>query len=215
MPYADTEVTGVYGLKFFADMAHVPISGTATNPMDSRKLTIYGGKGGVGKTTSASSWAVRLASSGLRTLVISTDPAHSLGDALEQPLTGVPTVVGMGAPFLTDAGGELWAMEVDPDKALVEFRETLRDAMQVTDGGGSGGMLGGMGLPDLKKEIMSMLDAEGIADAPGTDEVVALAKVISYLEDGYELPDPDQSGNKKRVKFDRVVLDTAPTGHTL
>jgi anion-transporting ArsA/GET3 family ATPase len=47
--------------------------------MDSKKLTIFGGKGGVGKTTSAASWGSLLSDSGLKTLVISTDPAHSLG----------------------------------------------------------------------------------------------------------------------------------------
>ena len=49
VPYVDSEVTGVYGLRFFADLAHPPKARTATNPIDSRKLTIFGGKGGVGK----------------------------------------------------------------------------------------------------------------------------------------------------------------------
>jgi anion-transporting ArsA/GET3 family ATPase len=48
VPYVDTEVTGIYGLKYFAAVAHAPKANTATNPINSRKLTIFGGKGGVG-----------------------------------------------------------------------------------------------------------------------------------------------------------------------
>lgn len=80
VPYVDTEITGLYGLKYFSQLAHVPVAKSATNPVDSRKLTIFGGKGGVGKTTTAASWGVRLCDSGIKTLVVSTDPAHSLGD---------------------------------------------------------------------------------------------------------------------------------------
>lgn len=55
-----------------------------------------GGKGGVGKTTSSSAIGIKLADSGLRTLIVSTDPAHSLGDALDialphGQLTRIPT----------------------------------------------------------------------------------------------------------------------------
>ena len=84
VPYVDTEITGLYGLKYFSQLAHAPAARSATNPVDSRKLTIFGGKGGVGKTTSAASWGVRLSDSGVKTLVVSTDPAHSLGTS--QPL---------------------------------------------------------------------------------------------------------------------------------
>ena len=80
VPYVDTEITGLYGLKYFSQLAHAPRAKSATNPLDSRKLTIFGGKGGVGKTTSAASWGVRLSDSGIKTLVVSTDPAHSLGE---------------------------------------------------------------------------------------------------------------------------------------
>ena len=93
VPYFDTEITGLYGLRYFADIAHPPLAKTATNPIDSRKLSIFGGKGGVGKTTTAASWAVRLSDSGMKTLVVSTDPAHSLGDALGMPLSAQPVLL--------------------------------------------------------------------------------------------------------------------------
>jgi hypothetical protein len=45
VPYVDTEVMGIYGLRYFASLAHKPESGKATNPITSKKLTIFGGKG--------------------------------------------------------------------------------------------------------------------------------------------------------------------------
>ena len=55
------------------------------------RVVLVTGKGGVGKTTTAAATAVRAARSGLRTLVMSTDAAHSLGDALDVDLTTAPT----------------------------------------------------------------------------------------------------------------------------
>merc|ERR1719231_1105116 len=206
VPYFDTEILGIYGLKFFANNAHAPKANTATNPIDSRKLSIYGGKGGVGKTTSAAAWGVRLTDAGMRTLVVSTDPAHSLGDAFAENLGGVPRLVDSSGT----EGGQLWAMEIDPNTALDDFKEllgTTAEKMQ-SDGGGISSALGAMGMPDLSGELKGMM--QSIVDPPpGTDEIVALSKVITYLEEGLKTP----SG--EIIKFDRIVLDTAPTGHTL
>jgi arsenite-transporting ATPase len=198
VPYFDTEVTGIYGLRFFASVAHPIKPKTATNPIDSRKLTVFGGKGGVGKTSSAASWAVQLADAGLKVLVVSTDPAHSLGDALQEKLTGVPRVLDHSA-----TGGQLWAMEVDPEMALGEFKDVVQGAIGDTNSASTGPM----GMPDIKGELYDILS--GVNDPPpGTDEIVAMAKVVSYLEDGFD-------NNGQTVRFDRIVLDTAPTGHTL
>nr|WP_026122337.1 ArsA family ATPase [Nocardiopsis halotolerans] len=71
-------------------------------------MTFVGGKGGVGKTTLAAAHALALADAGQRVLVVSTDPAHSLGDALEAPLKDEPVRV---AP-------NLWAAEPDADAAV-------------------------------------------------------------------------------------------------
>ena len=206
VPYLDTEILGIYGLKFFANVAHAPKANTATNPIDSRKLSIYGGKGGVGKTTSAAAWGARLSDAGMRTLVVSTDPAHSLGDAFAESLTGFPRLVDS----VSSEGGQLWAMEIDPNTALSEFKELLgatAEKMQNNEGG-IGGTLGAMGLPDLANELKEMMRSV-VDPPPGTDEIVALSKVITYLEEGFKTP----SG--EIIRFDRIVLDTAPTGHTL
>ncbi len=68
------------------------------------RFFLFGGKGGVGKTTLAAANALRLAAAGDRVLLVSTDPAHSVSDLLETRLTE-PTA----------AGDNLWAMEIDPD----------------------------------------------------------------------------------------------------
>ncbi|MBV9666155.1 MAG: ArsA family ATPase [Actinobacteria bacterium] len=55
------------------------------------RILLFTGKGGVGKTTVAAATALRCAEAGLRTVVLSTDPAHSLADAFDAPLGSVAT----------------------------------------------------------------------------------------------------------------------------
>ena len=54
--------------------------------MTYKRYTFFGGKGGTGKTTSSSAYALHLARSGVKTLAVSTDPAHSLADAMGKPI---------------------------------------------------------------------------------------------------------------------------------
>src|SRR3954449_299831 len=60
------------------------------------RTILYTGKGGVGKTSVAAATARRCAAAGARTLVISTDPAHSLADVLQAPVGGAPTKITKG-----------------------------------------------------------------------------------------------------------------------
>ena len=81
------------------------------------RFVFVGGKGGVGKTTTAAALAVALADAGLRTLVVSTDPAHSLGDALDLP-EGALRPSGGRPVSLAGCGGRLDALELDAAAAV-------------------------------------------------------------------------------------------------
>ena len=79
------------------------------------KLTIFGGKGGVGKTSSASSAAVQLALQGKKTLLLSADPAHSLSDRLNQKIGNkICRVSGFNS---------LFAIEIDAQNTFVNLKE--------------------------------------------------------------------------------------------
>jgi arsenite/tail-anchored protein-transporting ATPase len=148
-----------------------------------RKYVIVGGKGGVGKTSMSAAVATQLADRGQTTLIISTDPAHSLSDAFDQAVTG-------GSPVPVLGIDNLYAQEVNPENMKKNFR-ILADT-------GSGGIPGleDMGLDDLN----SLFDTL----PPGFDEAVALMEIIKFIE-----------GDPEYRKFERIVFDTAPTGHTL
>ena len=160
-----------------------------------RKFFLVGGKGGVGKTSCSSSLAVKFAAAGHPTLLVSTDPAHSLSDSLAQDVTG-------GLPVAVDGTDNmLYAMEVDPDQAKEEFAAFARQndvssgAKDFMSSVGLGGLADQLG--DLK--LGELLDTP----PPGLDEAIAIAKVVQFIKD------------EKYAKFTRIVFDTAPTGHTL
>jgi hypothetical protein len=92
-----------------------------TNCAENRRFYLLGGKGGVGKTTSSAALSIHLASQGLPTLVVSTDPAHSLSDSLMQDISG-----GVPVPLV---GTELpiWGMEIDPEEARDELRQLAKE----------------------------------------------------------------------------------------
>ncbi|XWS71846.1 hypothetical protein CRYUN_Cryun03dG0172700 [Craigia yunnanensis] len=153
-----------------------------------RKYYFLGGKGGVGKTSCAASLAVKFADHGHPTIVISTDPAHSLSDSFAQNLTGgvlVP-VEGLNSP--------LFALEIDPEKA----KEDFRSASQNKD------FMNSMGLGMLADQLGELKLGELLdTPPPGLDEAIAISKVMQFVES------PQYS------MFSRIVFDTAPTGHTL
>ncbi|WP_418281335.1 ArsA family ATPase [Halorubrum sp. DTA98] len=164
--------------------------------VDAPEYVLYGGKGGVGKTTMAAATGLSSAAGGVRTLVVSTDPAHSLSDTFDVDVPAEPARIREDVP--------LFAAEIDPDAAM--------------DGGmfgGDGDPLGGMGkMGDAMGGLggmggMAEDAADGMDDAPGSlfggpmpgaDEAAAMRQLLEYLDD---------------PRFDRVIVDTAPTGHTL
>src|SRR4051794_20068500 len=85
-------------------------------PMAPRKI-LYTGKGGVGKTSGAAPTPRPCAAAGLRTVVLSTDPAHSLSDSLEAELTSLPT----------PAGDNLWGQEVQAQEEMERHWEAVQE----------------------------------------------------------------------------------------
>jgi len=83
-------------------------------------VVFVGGKGGVGKTTTSAALALHLADSGRRCLVVSTDPAHSLGDVFDQKIGSSPKSL---APNLT-------GLEIDPDKVVDEYLASVKQNMR-------------------------------------------------------------------------------------
>ena len=157
----------------------------ATSIADSRaasntpRYTFVGGKGGVGKTTCAAAMAIRAARAGFATLVISTDPAPSLGDALDQRLAATPR------PVARVRG--LHAVEVDAARALDSWIARRRATLEEIALRGTW----------LDRDDVSRLLKLSL---PGIDEVAALLQIA-------ELGGSD--------RYDRIVVDTAPTGHLL
>ncbi|PHQ39376.1 arsenic-transporting ATPase [Halorubrum persicum] len=162
--------------------------------VDAPDYVLYGGKGGVGKTTMAAATGLASAAGGVNTLVVSTDPAHSLSDTYETEIPAEPARIREDIP--------LYAAEIDPD-----------DAMEEGMFGADGDPLGGMGeMGDAMGGMMGGAGGAGDGEGdgglgsllggtmPGADEAAAMRQLLEYLDD---------------PRFDRVVVDTAPTGHTL
>ena len=151
-----------------------------------------------GKTSLSASLAVRFAAAGHPTLVVSTDPAHSLSDSFAQELGGGrPMEVAEAAGALA---APLFALELDPEEAKQEFM-----AFASKDGGAPvNDFMDQMGLGAFTKQLAELQLGELLdTPPPGLDEAVAIAKVVQLMQ------------QPEYAHFTRVVFDTAPTGHTL
>jgi arsenite-transporting ATPase len=145
---------------FLSDASHV-------------RLLLFGGKGGVGKTTCASAAALRLSQSHPQAsfLLVSTDPAHSLADS-------------MGSLSLTH---NVKTIELDVQECLATFKEKHNEKLREIASHGTF-------LDD--EDISRFLDLS----LPGLDELMAFLEISRWAEAG---------------SYDCIVVDTAPTGHTL
>ncbi len=161
------------------------------------RLLLFGGKGGVGKTTTSAATAVWLADAGLRVLLVSSDPAHSTSDSLDVELDSTPTPVE-GVPGL-------FGLEMDPESKISSVLPKMGEMMNGMNGSGGLGGLGGLSMmlePNAKEEMDAMRDEVKASDMviPGLDEALAFDELLRHVED---------------PTWDVIVFDTAPTGHTL
>jgi arsenite/tail-anchored protein-transporting ATPase len=208
VPFFDVELVGIPALGYIGSQVYMnnpkfdhllllPSTRDHESSSSSPKVVICGGKGGVGKTTSSASLAVSMAICGHKVALISTDPAHSLGDAVQMNLTGgqlhdCPLIGVPGA--MDNSVGSLSVLEIDPSASLNQFKDVVNQLMGNSNNVDTSGS--NSALRDTVKDLQDIFDTL----PAGTDEVVALAKIINLVKKG---------------GFDRIVLDTAPTGHTL
>jgi arsenite-transporting ATPase len=155
------------------------------------KLIIFGGKGGVGKTSIASATALQLArhNKEKKVLIFSTDPVHALSDSFNQQIGNEVTLV--------DGKENLYALELDASQALEDLKEEYRgDIEEAFNKFTPSGI-------DIKfdKEVMECLIT---LSPPGLEELMALKKIIELMKVDY----PDEH-------FGTFVMDSAASGHLL
>jgi arsenite-transporting ATPase len=125
---------------------------------DAPRVILFTGKGGVGKTTAAAATALRCAEQGLRTIVVSTDPAHSLADSFDCPL----------GPLRTELAPNLWGEQLDAQDRLedswIEIQAWLREVLEWAG--------------------VDAIEAEELALLPGLDELFGLVDIKAHVDSG-------------------------------
>ena len=131
------------------------------SPNDGTRYIFFTGKGGVGKSTIACTTSVYLANKGLKTLIVTTDPASHLQDIFEQKITHTAAAIkGLG---------NLFAARIDQAKALKEYKKRILESVKDFDN-------------DTKKSVEEDLNS------PCAEEMSAFEKFMSYFEpDGYDV----------------------------
>jgi arsenite-transporting ATPase len=127
-------------------------------PGEPPRTILYTGKGGVGKTSVAAATARRCAAAGLRTVILSTDPAHSLSDSLELELGPEPTPIDE----------HLWGQEVEAQREMEHNWAAVQDWL--------GRLLADRGLLGVAAEELTV--------PPGMDELFSLLQIKRHHESG-------------------------------
>jgi arsenite-transporting ATPase len=177
------------------------------------RFVFFGGKGGVGKTTVSCAYGLKCARDGLKTLVVSTDPAHSTSDVFDQQFGDDPEPV--------DGYENLSAMELDPSEEvqrhMMEIKRTMSDQVS----------------PSIVNEIDRQIELAH--RTPGAHEAALFDRFIDVMREASGDASESVSGEESAARsatdserrrreqrpasnseaFDRVVFDTSPTGGTL
>ncbi|NTU50401.1 MAG: TRC40/GET3/ArsA family transport-energizing ATPase [Desulfobulbaceae bacterium] len=122
------------------------------------RIITFTGKGGVGKTSIAAATALRLSELGMRTLVLSTDPAHSLSDSFNMPLSAEPKLIKQN----------LYAIEVN---AYVDLKQNWHVVQKYY-----ANLFAAQGMPNVMADEMTVL--------PGMEELFSLVRVKRYKQSG-------------------------------
>ncbi|MHC4307820.1 MAG: ArsA family ATPase [Planctomycetota bacterium] len=137
----------------------------------------FSGKGGVGKTTIAAATALRFSDQGKKTLIISTDPAHSLSDSFDKKL----------GDEVRSVSKNLFAAEIDPKKSMSEYKKKFSPKIEKIE------MLKNLGIGD-------MFDTAGLT--PGIDEISAFDKFLHYMSsDEYDVIIFDSAPTGHALRF--------------
>ena len=157
-------------------------------PLIRKRIVIFGGKGGVGKTTAAAAFALALARADRKqkVLIFSTDPAHSLSDSFGEEI----------GPSKNSIGGNenLDGMEIDPGEWFEELKQRYRkwtDELFAALAGGS--------RMEIRFDREAMRELVELTP-PGIDEIAALGAIADLLDED---------------RYHSIILDTAPTGHLI
>ena len=122
------------------------------------RILLYTGKGGVGKTSISAATAVRCAELGYRTAVISTDPAHSLGDSFDRRI----------GSQLVELGPNLWGQEIDLLSQMDQYWGTVLNYLNAL----------------FAWQGMDSLVAEETAVLPGMEELACLLQITALADSG-------------------------------
>lgn len=146
--------------------------------LSNRRVLFVGGKGGVGKSTSASAIAMAVSQMGKQVLLVSTDPAHNLSDLFHTKLKGEPTKVR----------DRLFVMEINAEKESEAYINKVKKNLE------------GQVRATMIEEVHRQIDLA--KTSPGADEAALFDRITSLVLEELD-------------RFDLIIFDTAPTGHTL
>lgn len=148
------------------------------NDLKEKQIIFFGGKGGVGKSTSSAAYAIYLAKQGYKTLLVSTDPAHNLSDIFNVSIGGK----------IRKVRENLHALEIDSTDEASKYIATVKDNLK------------GLVKSSMVNEVHRQIDLASAS--PGAEEAALFDRMVSLIIDEHET-------------FEKIVFDTAPTGHTI